>query len=106
MRRSLEGIQHWVKDIKYRGLPDELNEFHYYLKPECHCIMAIPEALLSEAEADGDLDIFEHFIPVKYILTHGYRIYKDHVVANVEYNSKYRLLVVPHEYLEYEYSKI
>ena len=105
MRRSLEDIKHWVKDIKYPGLPDELKEFHCYLKPDGHCIMAIPEAVLPETEDDGDLDMYEHFIPVKYILTHGYRIYKNHIIANVQYNTEFGLLIVPDEYLEYEYSK-
>lgn len=71
MRRSLEDVRHMVKDIKYPGLPEELKEFNYYLSDSGHCIMAIPEALLQEAETDGDIDMYECAIPAKYILERG-----------------------------------
>ncbi len=87
MRKSLEDIKHMVTDRKYPGLPDELREFNYYIADSGHCIMAIPETLLPEAEANGDLIMFECPIPVKYVLDKGYRKYGNHIVVNVGYSN-------------------
>ena len=76
-----------VRDKKYHGLPDELREFNYYISDSGHCIMAIPETLLSEAEANGDLIMFECPIPVKCVLDKGYRKYRNHIVVNVGYSN-------------------
>ena len=88
MRRSHIGISGVVKD-NYNGIPEELKEFNYYYNDgeTGHVIMAIPECVLKEAEADGDLDLFECPFPVKYVLEKGYRMYKDHVICDGKYDS-------------------
>lgn len=92
MRKSHEGLRGIEKD-NYNGLPDELKEFNYYYNDgeTGHVIMAIPQCLLEEAEKDGDLDMFECPFPVKYVLKNGYKIYKNHVICNAEYDSDFGL---------------
>lgn len=92
MRKSHEGLSGVTKD-DYRDLPEELAEFNYYYDDgeTGHVIMAIPECLLEEAEAKGDLDMFECPIPVKYVLEKGYRMYKDHVICDCEYDEDFGL---------------
>lgn len=94
MRRSHEGLSGITKD-NYTGLPDELKEFNYYYHDgeTGHVIMAIPECLLSEAEQDGDLDMFECPFPVKYVLNKGYRVYKEHIVCIGEYDRIFGLVI-------------
>lgn len=92
MRRSHEGLRGVSKD-SYPGLPKELEVFSYYYADgeTGHVIMAIPESLLPEAEAKGDLDMFECPFPVKYVLDKGYRIYKDHVICDGYYDAVFGL---------------
>ncbi len=95
MRRSHEGLDPSgiVKD-NYPGLPEELKEFSYYYKDGTgHVIMAIPESVLQEAEEDGDLDMYECPVPVKYVLNRGYRIYKAHVICDATYDMDMGLLI-------------
>ena len=64
MRRSLKDLRGVEKD-SYKGLPEELREFNYYI-PDCgNVIMAVPECLLEKAEENGELDMFECPYPVK-----------------------------------------
>lgn len=88
-----------LKKDHYKGLPAELDEFNYYYTDCGHVIMAIPECMLSEAEKNGDLDMFEVPAPCKYILENGYRNCKEHVIVDisygefgVEYDDKYKEL--------------
>lgn len=92
MRRSHEGLRGIAKD-DYIGLPEELKEFNYYYNDgeTGHVIMAIPECLLRKAEQNGDLDMFECPFPVKYVLQNGYRIYKNHVICECEYDENFGL---------------
>lgn len=94
MRRSHEGLSGIIKD-DYVGLPKELKEFNYYYKDgeTGHVIMAIPECLLEKADKDGDLDMFECPFPVKYVLENGYKIYKNHVVCDGNYDSVFGLKI-------------
>lgn len=94
MRRSHVGLRGIKKD-SYVGLPEELKEFNYYYRDgeTGHVIMAIPECLLKEAEQDGDLDMFECPFPVKYVLKNGYRMYKNHVICEGEYDAKFGLII-------------
>jgi len=94
MRRSHTGLSGVTKDA-YAGLPKELTEFNYYYNDgeTGHVIMAIPECLLSEAEEDGDLDLYECPFPVQYVLAQGYRIYKNHVVCYGDYDMDCGLLI-------------
>lgn len=88
MRRSHEGLNLGIiKKDYYRGLPEELKEFNYYYSDgdTGHVVMAIPKCLLEQAEKNGDLDMFECPIPCKYVLEHGYKVYKGHVVVDVPY---------------------
>ena len=94
LRRSHTGLRGVKKDY-YLGLPDELRPFNYYYcdNDTGHVIMAIPEVLPAEAERKGDLDMFECPIPCKYILTKGYRMYKDHVICKAPYALPYGLTI-------------
>ena len=62
--------------------------------------MAIPECLLNEAEEDGDLDEYKCPIPVKYVLEKGYKIYKEHVICDVNYDINVGL-IVDEKYFEF-----
>lgn len=92
MRKSHEGITGVRKDT-YPSLPKELEEFSYYYNDgeTGHVIMAVPECLLGEAEADGDLDMFECPFPVKYVMEKGYRIYKGHIICKGKYDLEWGL---------------
>lgn len=94
MRRSHEGLTGILKD-SYVGLPTELTEFNYYYNDDYtgHVIMAIPECLLAEAEEDGDLDMFECPFPIKYVLSKGYRMYKNHVICEGIYDDIFGLMI-------------
>jgi hypothetical protein len=93
MRRSHKGLIGIIKD-NYPGLPEWLKEFNYYYGDGTgHVIMAIPECLLEKAEKDGDLDMYECPFPVKYVLSKGYRIYKDHVICDGKYDSMFGLMI-------------
>lgn len=92
MRKSHEGLSGITKD-SYTGLPKELEEFNYYYNDgeTGHVIMAIPTCLLKEAEENGDLDMYECPFPVKYVLENGYKIYKEHVICDGEYDPMFGL---------------
>lgn len=94
MRKSIENLMGVSKD-NYPELPIELNEFNYYFYDgeTGHVIMAIPECFLDEAEKDGDLDEYECPVPVKYVLEKGYKIYKEHVICDVNYDINVGLIV-------------
>lgn len=101
MRNSLNDLDpRYVKKDYYPGLPTELQEFNYWIADSGHSIMAIPECLLNKADENGDLDGFECAFPVKYVLEIGYRIYKNHVIVDGVYSSKFGL-VVDESYSEY-----
>lgn len=100
MRRSLEDVKHMVKDKKYPGIPEELKEFNYYLVDAGHSIMAIPEALFEDAVQDGDLDMYECAVPVKYVLEKGYKMYEGHVIVETGYD---KMLGVDIDGKYYEY---
>lgn len=92
MRRSHEGISGVSKD-NYIGIPEELEEFNYYYDDgeTGHVIMAIPECLIDEADRNGNLDMFECPFPVRYVLEKGYRMYKEHVICEGDYDMDFGL---------------
>lgn len=94
MRKSHKGLR-GIRKENYPELPEELKEFNYYYNDGVtgHVIMAIPDKLLSEAEEDGDLDMYECPFPVKYVLEKGYRIYKGHIVCEGEYDMTFGLQI-------------
>lgn len=99
MRKSLQGIPGARKD-DYPALPGELKEFNYFVPDAGRCIAAIPEPELERAKRNGDLDMFEAMLPVRYVLDTGWRIEDGHVVVDVEYSSLIGA-VVPPEYYEW-----
>lgn len=92
LRKCHEGISCVSKD-DYPYLPEELDEFSFYYDDgeTGHVIMAIPECVLDEALEDGNLDIYEIPIPVKYVLSKGYRIVKEHIVCDADYDESFGL---------------
>lgn len=100
-RRSLSDLpaSMFHKD-DYPGLPTELKEFNYWLRDAGRSILAIPELLLERAEADGNFDLYEVPIPVKYVLEKGYRIYNGYVIVDVAYDHNLGV-TVPEEYSEW-----
>lgn len=91
MRKSLKDIKNMVSDKKYLGLPKELYKFNYYILDAGHCIMAIPDTLLLEAEKSGNYYMYECPVPVKYVLENGYRLHEDHVIVSVKYSLPFGL---------------
>lgn len=88
MRKSHKGINpRMIKKDTYKELPAELDEFNYYYNDgdTGHVIMAIPKSLLAEADENGDLDMFECPVPCRYVIEHGYKLYKSHVIVDVPY---------------------
>ena len=101
VRRSLADLpEAAVHKDNYRGLPQELQEFNYWIVDSGRCVMAVPETLLPEAEAAGDLDLYEVPIPVKYVLEKGYRLYRGHVIVEAGYDPEIGL-VIPEGYEEW-----
>lgn len=102
LRRSHKGIiKGGVTKDNYSGLPEELKKFNYYYHDgeTGHVLMVVPEVLLPEAMAKGDLDVFEVPVPCKYVLKNGYRMFDDHVIVQVKYNRDFGVMT-PLEYFE------
>lgn len=91
----------FVTKDDYPGLSEELKEFNYYYHDQDtgHVLMAIPEVLLNEALENGDLDLYEVPIPVKYVLEKGYRIFKNHLLVEAEYDMTFGVMI-PEKYVE------
>ena len=101
LRRSLADLPpSMVRKDQYPGLPDELAQFNYWIQDCGRCILSIPESLLAEAETNGDLDMYEVPMPVKYVLEKGYRVYKGHIIVAAEYDQILGLNM-PEEYNEW-----
>lgn len=99
-RRSLADLpESMYKKDYYNGLPLDLQKFNYYISDSGHVIMAVPNQLLEEAEKKRNLDMYECPVPVKYVLEKGYKIYKNHVIVDVNYGRFG--IEVPDEYIEY-----
>lgn len=93
IRESLSDIAVWwrVKKGTYKGIPQELKPFQYWLSGRGNVVMAILECLLEKAEADGNLYSYEVGIPCSYVLEKGYRFHKGHVVVDAPYDPEYGL---------------
>lgn len=90
----------YVRKDNYPGLPEALEEYNYWIADAGRCIMAIPTALMEEAHANGDLDMFEVPMPVKYVLAKGWTIAYGHVIVEAEYDNTLGL-IVPEGYEEW-----
>ena len=101
VRRSLADISEAAahKD-NCRSLPEEFKGFNYWIVDSGRCVMPAPETLLPEAEAAGDLDLYEVPIPVKYVLEKGYRLYMERVIVEAGYDPEMGL-VIPEGYEEW-----
>ncbi len=100
MRKSLQDIEHMVREVPYEGdLPDELKEFRYYISDSGHCILCILRSNLDKAR-QSDMYTFEMPIPARYVLENGYEIFNGHVVVDAEYSSSHGL-IVDESYFEY-----
>lgn len=104
MRKSLVGLLGVAKD-NYKGLPEELKEFNYYIPDGGNSIMVIPESFRSQAYASGRLDAYEVGIPVKYVLEKGYTVENGYVFCDVPYDNKVGA-IVDEKYEEWDQSNI
>lgn len=87
MRKSLQDIAHIVRQIPYPSqLPDEIKHLHCYIADSGHCILAVPESLLAEAKEDPEL--YEVPLPVKYVISKGWRTLPgtDCITVDVSYD--------------------
>lgn len=98
MRNSLEDIKNMVKKVEYKGLPEELEPYHYYISDTGHCIMCVLEMHLVEAK--GYMDDYEIPVPVKYVLEKGYRIVEGYIIIDAGYHITLGL-DVDEKYTEY-----
>lgn len=117
IRKSLHYISHMVRDYKYPGvLPKELEPFHVYITDCGHCIMGIPNVLrentmnflkkldkpvLWDQLSTDDVYDYEVPVPVKYVLTHGFKVMDGYVWLDVPYDETFGA-DVDEEYEEYE----
>ncbi len=70
----------------FKGLPEELVPFNYWIVDSGNVIMGIPECLLEKAIQHGNLMDYECGIPCSYVLGNGYRMVDGHVVVDVPYS--------------------
>lgn len=100
VRKSLQDLpQSFVKKVHYSDLPDELDEFSYWIGDSGYCLTVIPECLIGKAEKSGNLYMYEVPIPVKYVIERGYRFHKGFLVCEVKYDNDIGAIVPP----EYDY---
>lgn len=98
-RKSLVGIESMVVPNKpYADLPVELQPFHYYFKDTGHVIMCVPSCF--KKQAIGNFDDYEVGIPVKYVLSHSYKIENGYIFIDVLYNKDLGI-VVDEKYYEF-----
>ena len=91
-RKSLSDIKNMIVENKpYPDLPTELQPFHYYLRDSGHVIMGVPNCF--KKEADGNFDDYEVGIPVKYVLSHSYKIENGYIFIDVLYNKDLGVVV-------------
>ena len=104
MRKSLQDIAFMLRAIPYpRPLPAEISHLHYYIIDSGHSIMCVPECLLEESKASGEIDMYEAPVPVKYVLEKGWRKIPgtDCISVDVPYDDTFGV-DAPDEYSEYE----
>jgi len=102
MRKSLQDLDpRMIRKVDdYKGLPEELKPYCYWIADAGYSIMAVPEQFLPEHWADGELWLSECPIPVKYVLEQGWRMYEDYVIVKVPYD-KFLGVSVDEKYTEY-----
>lgn len=100
MRKSFEGLNmSYIKKDNYPGLPAELSEFNYYYAESGHILMAVPECNLEKVK-DGDYYRYEVPMPVKYVLSKGYRFQDGYLI--VEATKGKHILNIDDSYYEYD----
>jgi len=91
-RKSLKGIENMVVPNKsYPNMPIELQPFHYYFKDSGHVIMCVPNQFKNQA--NGNFDDYEVGVPVKYVLSHTYKIENGYIFIDVLYNKDLGIVV-------------
>jgi len=80
------------RKIGYPGLPEELEEYSYYLSDSGYCLMCIPECFEEEAWP-GSQDGYELALPTRYVLEKGYRIRDGYLVVDVPYSDEMGAMV-------------
>lgn len=101
MRKSLDDLsKNLFRKDNYPGLPEELQEYAYYLMDSGHCLMCIPECFEDAAFSGGEPDMYEAAVPTRYVLEKGYRIREGYCVVCVEYDEDLGV-VVPEGYDEF-----
>ncbi|MCL2766244.1 MAG: hypothetical protein FWD21_00995 [Peptococcaceae bacterium] len=68
-------------------IPQELEDYHYYIDDRGHCIMCIPQIILGKAQQENNLDGFEIPVPAKYVLEKGHYFVDDYVIVDIPFDN-------------------
>ena len=95
MTKSLKDLDpnHIRKVDDYPGLPEQLNEYCYWLSDSGYSIMAIPEVLLKDHFGSMELWQYEIPFPVKYVLERGYKMFEEYVIVVADYDDEIGLKI-------------
>lgn len=89
IRKSLRNIG-GVRKVTYKELPNDLQDFIYYVPDSGYVVMAVP--LVFYNEATKDLSEYECAVPCKYIKEHGYKLIDDHVIVDIPYDKDFGII--------------
>lgn len=73
-------------------IPTELEPLHFYISDSGHCIMAIPEQFLKDAQT-GSMSDYEIPIPARYVIEKGYEIIDGFAVVDVPYDDNLGVII-------------
>ena len=93
-----ESVKEWVfhgfaRKGTYKGLPEELKPYQYWLADSGNVVMVVPESLLQQAIEHGNLSDYEVGVACSYVLKKGYRFYEGYVIVDVPYDDRMGVMV-------------
>ncbi|KQN96981.1 hypothetical protein [Paenibacillus sp. Leaf72] len=97
IRPSLQAIKHGVSIRPYAGLPEVLEPYHFYISENGHSIMCV-------LETHWPVDIpddWEFPIPVKYVLSKGWRSENGYIIVEAPFHPTFGVTIDEEEYEEY-----
>ena len=97
-----ESVKEWMlhgfaRKGTFKGLPEELKPYQYWLADSGNVVMVIPECHLQKAMDSGCMSDYEVGVACSYVLKKGYRFYEDYVIVDVPYDSKTGICLVEEE---------